>query len=254
MPEPVIDELWFSVAQITPVKNGKDINGATASFYETGGKRFLVTNRHVVIDEMKNNRPDALRFRVHVDRSDLRRNQELLIPLYGQNRRASWLEHPEYKSGVDIVALNIDGILPSKYVIRFISSEDLYADDFIMRFVEDCAVLGYPLDFYDRTNNLPILRNAMVSSPYPIRFQGNHYFLVDSKLHKGSSGSPVFTKSQPGFKRRNGSESRGAGVGDRFLGIVSAQVSPEYANDQLDLYRVWFGHLVEQIASQRTNI
>jgi len=254
MPELMIDELWFSVSRVVPVKNDKDRPGSTASFYKTGGKRFLVTNRHVVVDESKNYCPDALRFRVHVDASDLSQNQELLIPLYDENGRASWLEHPEHKSGVDIVAVNIDKILPSQSVIRFISSEDLYADDFIMRFVEDCAVLGYPLGYHDDINNLPILRNAMVSSPYPIGFRGKHYFLIDAKLHKGSSGSPVFTKSQPGFKRRNGSTSRGAGVGDRFLGIISTDVSPEHTDDKLDLYWAWFGHLVEQIASQDANI
>ena len=150
--------------------------------------------------------------------------------------------------------MNLEEILPSQSVIRFITSKDLLPNDLIPRFCEDCAVLGYPLDFYDRVHNLPVLRNAMVSTPYPIGFQGTPYFLVDAKLHNGSSGSPVFTKSQPGFRMRSGRAAFGPGMGDRFLGIISMHVSPEYTDHKLDLHRAWFGCLVEQIASQDKNI
>jgi V8-like Glu-specific endopeptidase len=253
MPQLIIDELWFSVSQVVPVRNKTVMSAATGSFYETGGKRFLVTNRHVVVDESKGRFPDALRFFVHTDGSDLRKNRELLIRLYDESKRPRWLEHPSYGSKVDIVAVNLEGILPSQSVIRFITSEDLFPNNAIPRFCEDCAVLGYPLDFYDRVNNLPVLRNAMVSTPYPVGFQGNPYFLVDAKLHNGSSGSPVFTKSQPGFRMRSGRAAHGPGMGDRFLGIISMHVSPKYTDDKLDLHWAWFGYLVEQIASQHRN-
>jgi V8-like Glu-specific endopeptidase len=204
MPELMIDELWFSVSQVVPIRNKTVMSAATGSFYETGGQRFLVTNRHVVVDESKDRFPDALRFSVHTDRSDLRNNRELLIRLYDENKRPRWLEHPSYGSNVDIVAVNLEEILPSQSVVRFIISKDLFPNDLIPRFCEDCAVLGYPLDFYDRVHNLPVLRNALVSTPYPIGFEGTPYFLVDAKLHCGSSGSPVFAKSQPGFRMRSG--------------------------------------------------
>jgi hypothetical protein len=254
MAELMIDELWFSVSRVVPVRDKIDMPPATGSFYETGDQRFLVTNRHVVVDDSKNRFPDALKFLVHVDRSNLRKNQELLIRLYDENKQPRWLEHPSIKSDVDIVAVNIEEILPSQSVIRFINSKDLFPNDFIMRFCEDCAILGYPLGYYDDTYNLPVLRNALLSTPYPIGFRGKNGFLVDAKLHKGSSGSPVFTKSQPGFKRRNGRAAHGPGVGDSFLGIISHAVSPEHTDDKLDLHWAWFGCLVEQIASQDKNI
>jgi len=254
MREPMIDEMWFSVSHVVPIRNETDMLAATGSFYQTGGQRFLVTNRHVVVGKSKDCFPDKLKFRVHVDRSDPSKNQELLIQLYDENKQPRWLEHPSYGSNVDIVAVDLGDILPSQSVIRFITSEDLFPDNAVPRFCEDCAVLGYPLDFYDRIQNLPMLRNAMISTPYPVGFQGNPYFLIDAKLHKGSSGSPVFTKSQSGFRMRNGRAVHGAGMGDRFLGIVSMDVSPEYTDHKLDLHRAWFGHLVEQIASQDRNI
>jgi len=53
---------------------------------------------------------------------------------------------------------------------------------------------------------------------------------------------------------RSGREARGPGMGDRFLGIISMHVSPEYTDHKLGLHRAWFGHIVEQITSQDRNI
>jgi hypothetical protein len=60
---------------------------------------------------------------------------------------------------------------------------------------EDILVIGYPLGlYYDDVYNLPVIRSGTLASAYPVPFQGKPHFLIDARLHKGTSGSPVITK------------------------------------------------------------
>ena len=59
---------------------------------------------------------------------------------------------------------------------------------------EDIFVLGYSLDIFDKLHNLPNAIGGTLTSPYPIPWNGNPYFLVNALLDKGTSGSPVITK------------------------------------------------------------
>ncbi len=60
---------------------------------------------------------------------------------------------------------------------------------------EDIQVIGYPLGlYYDDVFNLPVNRSGILASAYPVPFQGKPHFLIDARLHKGTSGSPVITK------------------------------------------------------------
>ena len=58
--------------------------------------------------------------------------------------------------------------------------------------------MRYPLgQYYDDVFNLQVVRNGTVASAYPMRFRGQPYFLIDARLHEGTSGSPVNSSSVP---------------------------------------------------------
>ena len=38
---------------------------------------------------------------------------------------------------------------------------------------------------------MPVYRQGMIASPYPTMFADEPCFLIDARLHEGSSGSPV---------------------------------------------------------------
>ena len=65
-------------------------------------------------------------------------------------------------------------------------------------------MMGYPLgQYYDKENNLPVMR--MVWSQVCIQFLSRQpLFLVDARLHKGTSGSPVLTKEKSTWIGANG--------------------------------------------------
>lgn len=73
-----IDGLYFAVARLTThaIEDTKvsdtQCSSATGFFYvNTKGKLFLITNRHVVIDENKNYYPDILILYLHIDNNDI---------------------------------------------------------------------------------------------------------------------------------------------------------------------------------------
>lgn len=66
---------------------------------------------------------------------------------------------------------------------------------------DELLYLGYPDSCWDAKNLLPVFRQAIMSLPYSIDFQGKPQTAVDGVVLEGSCGSPVFVK-QP-FKQDN---------------------------------------------------
>ena len=56
----------------------------------------------------------------------------------------------------------------------------------------DVLFVGYPNDFYDTRNNLPLARKGSLSSIPSVDFEGKGELVIDAEVFGGSSGSPVF--------------------------------------------------------------
>jgi hypothetical protein len=75
----------------------------------------------------------------------------------------------------------------------------------VLQIGEDVLIMGYPLGkYYDEAYNLPIVRNGIVASAYPVPYKNNPYFLVEARLHKGTSGAPIVTKFKNIWKTIDG--------------------------------------------------
>ena len=107
--------------------------------------------------------------------------------------------------------------------------------------------MGYPLGiYYDDVNNLPVVRNGIVASAYPVPYKGQPYFLIDAKLHKGTSGSPVMTKFKRDWRKVEG----GSIMGDFqffLLGINSSTWQLPEGEEPLGLNAVVFASIVREI-------
>ena len=140
--------------------------------------------------------PDELDLNLHIDKNDLTR-RIFKISLYKEGKR-KWLEYIEADKNIDIVAIPVD--LPDTYYVTAFREEDFITEgnrNFESIYVpigDDLLVVGYPDGLYDREHNMPIFRNASLASVYPLQHQKDYYFLIDSLLHDGSSGSPVLLK------------------------------------------------------------
>jgi len=61
---------------------------------------------------------------------------------------------------------------------------------------DDVLVVGYPRGLYDEANVFPIVKRGTIATRWRAHFMGMPYFLIDTQLYKGSSGSLVITKPQ----------------------------------------------------------
>lgn len=224
----------FAVSQVKFAKNGqiKEDDSATGFFYAQDLKVYFITNRHIVVDETDWFFPEELRLELHIDKNDLTKNKVFSIPLRNGEDKPTWLEHPAKGKDIDVVALPVD--LPRDFYFMSFNKENLLRDDiyFDVSFGNDLLVVGYPLGFYDSTHNTPIIRNATIASVYPLPFQDKDYFLIDSHLHEGTSGSPVILKST-----------------NYLIGINSGSHSRHPTDEDINLNNVWYAKLIPEIIS-----
>jgi S1-C subfamily serine protease len=243
-------ELLVVVTLIFQIQNGQVVGTATGFFYEKNNSIYLVTNRHVVIDETNNIKPEALRVKLHTDPNDLTKNAEIDIPLYSRGL-SKWHVHPDYSTKkIDIAVIEIDPNKLKPYFFKTLSAAILLNKDYSLAMGEDVMVIGFPRGLSDTKYNLPINRSAMISSAYNIDFQGNPLFLVDANLHPGMSGSPVLTRAKSIWQASDGSlKSYNAPV-SFFLGVFSSTLGinlPTGQQEPLGLGTVWYAYLIGEI-------
>ena len=245
-----MSDFFLVVAIITMLQGGKDIGTATGFFYLKNETTYFVTNRHVVADETKGLKPDALRLKLHTDARNVTKNVERTIPLY-DNAKPKWHVHRDYpKVPIDIAVIEIEPKQLEGTIIKTLSREAFFPrDKYILAPGEDIMVLGFPRGFSDEKHNLGLLRNALISSAYGVDFNGLPLFVIDANLHPGMSGSPVMPKPKTILPTKTGHAMSQTPV-TFFLGIFSATISkvlPARQEEALGLGIVWYSNLIEQI-------
>ena len=174
--------------------------------------------------------------------------------------------HPN--RSVDVAALNILDIVTErvrssdKYVAPHgLSVEDFPGDNSAdIEVASDVIVVGYPRGFYDKINLFPIVKSGIVASRWGVGFEGNPYFLIDSKLFPGSSGSVVLSKPND-LMIKNGQVMYAKEKHFTLLGIYSGEPQFEEAPVEIgdlivtqkidfNLGVVWYGELIEEVISQ----
>lgn len=249
-----ISDLVATVAQVRCFKEGRQQANASGFFYIHSDRLYFITNRHVAIKEEDEYFPDELQLKLHTNPSDIRQNETLSLRLYDDAGKPLWLEHPIRGKEIDVAAVPIDGSLVKSFFVRSFSSADHIPQDVSIPIGEDVLVLGYPMGFHDTLHNLPIVRNAIMASVYPVPFEGKPIILIDSRLHRGTSGSPVLTKPTQMVRRADGSTSVLSGPVSFLVGVHSATVDvlgrdPEQ-DEPLGLNVVWFASLIPEIIMQ----
>lgn len=251
----VLEKEIFAVSMVKYFKESRTIDGECASgfFYELLGELYFITNRHVVIDQ--NHTPEQLRLCLHTNKNDLTKNRIFPLNLYDNGKR-KWLEHPRLNEKIDVVALPIDRDEISGFHVIPFNKHDLLNPRRYLHLGEDLLVVGYPEGERDTIHNAPIVRTAAIATLYGQPFLGKQGFLIDSRLHDGTSGSPVLTKPTTIIRYTDG---RAELVQDRrrsfekyLIGIHSEKLDLRYP--ELDLSFVWFASLIPEIINQEEQI
>jgi S1-C subfamily serine protease len=190
----VVESLLLAVTRVSTLLGEKQLTNATGFFFARDDKLFLVTNRHVVLDEASDHRPNWLKIELHVDPENVAVTTQFAIPLYRETEPV-WRQGVDSAGTVDVVALQLErAALPNKLLLQPFTSDHLVEQLDEIEVGTRVLVVGFPLGFHDTLHHLPVVRQAVIASAFGIRFQGQGYFLTDAQMHRGTSGAPVVAR------------------------------------------------------------
>lgn len=192
----LIDPLLFATTRVSTFTGTRSLTNASGFFFRREKTLFLVTSRHVFLDELRQHRPDRIEIELHVDADNAARSTGWSMLLY-DHRRATWRQGVDQGGEVDVAAIEIEeGKLPAGTVVPAFTPHDLAGEDDEIPLGQALVIPGFPLGFHDATHHLPVTRAATLASPWGLRFQGKGFFLTDARTHSGTSGAPVVMSLQ----------------------------------------------------------
>lgn len=194
MNAPSVDPLLLTAARILTFDGQRSLTSASGFFFERDGRLYLVTSRHVLIDEPSKHFPDRLEIELHTDPDNLAESTGFSIPLY-RNGKSVWRDAVDGAGAVDVGVIRIErGALPAATVYRAFTPAHLPGPGGRVEIDTTLLVIGFPLGFHDTLHHMPVARQAALASSFGLRFQGLGYFLTDARTHRGTSGAPVVTR------------------------------------------------------------
>jgi S1-C subfamily serine protease len=192
---PLIDPLLLATCRLSTFIGNSGLTNASGFLFRRDERLYLVSSRHVFIDEAMEHRPDRLEMELHLDADIPGRTTGMSALLY-RNGRAVWRQGRDKESEIDVAVLGIDlDALPPGVVIRAFSPRHLATEKDNVTLGQPILIPGFPLGFHDAVHHLPVVRHAIVASPWGLRFQGQGFFLTDARTHRGTSGAPVAARA-----------------------------------------------------------
>ena len=238
------DEAIFGVTRVLTFAGLQGLTSASGFFFERDGRLFFITSLHVLFDGPSGHTPDRIEIDVRTDARDLTRVATLSILLY-RDGKATWRHARDGGGVVDVAALELDRReMPDGCAIRAFGPQHLAAGFDQFGVGDRLAIPGFPLGFFDTLHHLPVVRQASIASHFGVRFQGQGYFLTDSRLHRGASGAPVVARD----------DSLGA-LPWRLLGVHSARMdmgNRDAGQDEtLGLNAAWYADILLTLTAQQ---
>lgn len=223
-----IDPLLLAAARVVTFQGQQLLTNASGFFFERDQRLFLVTSRHVMIDEPSRHFPDRIEIELHTDAGNIARSTGFSMPLY-QGGKSVWRQGSDSGGDVDVAVIEIQRhALPATAVLRAFTPAHLHDLHEPVELGASLLVVGFPLGFHDALHHLPVVRHAVNASPFGLRFQGKGYFLTDARTHRGTSGAPVVIRARGPAADR---------LGDlpwQLLGVHSSRLDVGTRDQKLD--------------------
>jgi len=236
-----IESLLLSVTRVSTLFGQQLLTHATGFFFQRDGGLFLVTNRHVVLDEASDHRPDRLEIELHVEPENVAVTTQFSIPLY-RGAEPLWRQSMDSAGTVDVVALELErGALPEKLLLRPFTAANLVEQLDEIEVGTRVLIVGFPLGFHDTLHHLPVVRQAVIASAFGLRFQGQGYFLTDARMHRGTSGAPVVARMTTQRSGREDLPWMLLGVHAARMDVTNRDIEQD---ERLNLNCAWYADVV----------
>jgi len=224
---PMIESLLLTAARLLTFEQQRPLTNSSSFFFERDERLFLVTSRHVMIDEPSKHFPDRIEIELHIDPDNLAKSTGFSIPLY-RNGKSIWRQGTDTAGEIDVAVIELErAALPKTTVYRAFTPRHLPTSLEQIEVGSSLLVVGFPLGFHDTLHHMPVVRHAVIASSFGLRFRGHGYFLTDARTHRGTSGAPVVM--------RVSGQDRGPGdLPWMLLGVHSARLDAGTRDHDLD--------------------
>ncbi|TLD47044.1 MAG: hypothetical protein FAZ92_00619 [Accumulibacter sp.] len=237
----MIDSILLAATRISTFVQQQPLTNASGFFFARDERLFLVSSRHVLIDRPSRHFPDRIEIELHVDPANLAESISFSIPLY-RNGRSLWRQGSDSAGDIDVAVIEIErSALPVPTLLGAFGPGNLPGRWHHVEIGGSLLVVGFPLGFHDTLHHMPVVRQAVLASPWGLRFKGEGYFLTDARTHRGTSGAPVVMRMAAGDAGR-------AGLPWLLLGVHSARLDVGSRDLELDealgLNCVWYADIL----------
>ena len=187
----MLEPLLLAATRVSTFDLERPLTNASGFFFERDNRLFLVTSRHVVIDEPTNHHPSHLQIELHTNEDNLAESTGFNIPLF-EDGESLWRQGTDSGGEIDIALVEIDrSALPETTLYQAFTPDHLADLNKGIEIGSALLVVGFPLGFHDTLHHMPVARQASIASAFGLRFKGEGYFLTDARTHRGSSGAPI---------------------------------------------------------------
>ena len=191
----MIEPLLLTTTRVSTFNGDSPLTQATGFFFEREERLFLVTSRHVVIDEPTKHLPNRIEIELHNDPKNLTSSIGLSVWLY-KDGKSIWRQGKDAAGEIDVAVIELERkALPESVELRSFTPEHLLHSLEEVGVGTSLLIVGFPLGFHDGLHHLPVVRQAAIASSFGLRFQGTGCFLTDARTHRGTSGAPVVMRS-----------------------------------------------------------
>ena len=192
----MIESLLLAATRVLTFVQEQPLTNASGFYFERDGRLFLVTSRHVLIDEASKHFPDRIEIELHIEPDDMAKSTGFSIPLY-RDGKSIWRQGLDAAGAIDVAVIEIErAALPGTAVYRAFTPSHLPRSFDQIEVGTSLLMVGFPLGFHDTLHHMPVVRHAVVASSFGLRFQGHGYFLTDARTHRGTSGAPVVMRAK----------------------------------------------------------
>lgn len=206
------DNFIYSTVYISNLSTGKSGTGFLIArrISKDYQKIFLISNKHVLLPKKVESEPVGdLKAEAIVLVNKIIGNEISTKEIKVELRDSSGIDyckgHPNEE--VDVAALVFTKYITENHQIKsdlkvkFIPEEEFAVKKVLkeqyISIGDRIVVLGYPLNLVEGGHCIPIARGGVISSEPELNFDGRPIILIDSKMIRGSSGSPVFLPFKP---------------------------------------------------------
>jgi len=243
----VIESLFLTCTPVRTFNQQTSLTNASGFFFQRNDRLFLVTSRHVLIDEDSNHFPDRIEIEIHTNPDNLATSSIFSILLY-DGEKSVWRQGTDSAGEIDVALVEIDQAqLPETATFSAFTTTHLHDAVDRVEVGSPLLIVGFPLGFHDTLHHLPVARQAINASSFGLRFQGNGYFLTDARTHRGMSGAPVVMRASSGRADREDFPWMLLGIHSARLDVGTREVEVDEA---LGLNCAWFADILLTLTQQ----